>query len=92
MTSSIGARSYVIKRVRWYLLAFAGVWYCGINFNSGPCTPNLNIFFWLLTTLISLVLLLKDVVQLAVLKDKKKVYSISIHAIAFLLLCAWGSI
>ncbi len=91
MTIPAVDKSFLVKRVLWYAFAFMAVRYCGINFKSGPCTPNLDIFSWFMMTLLSLVLLLKNTVQLAVSKDKKKICSISIHAIAFLLLCVWGS-
>jgi len=92
MTLPAVDKSFLVKRVLWYAFAFVTVWYCGMNFKSGPCTPNLDIFCWFMATLSSLVLLLKNMVQLAVSREKKKIYSISLHAIAFLLLCAWGNL
>jgi hypothetical protein len=92
MTFSAIDKSFLVKRVLLYAFAFVAVWYCGMNFKSGPCTPNLDIFSWLMANLLSLVLLLKNVLQFAISKERKRIYSIIIHAIAFLLLCAWGSL
>jgi hypothetical protein len=84
--------SFLIKRVLWYALAFLAIWYFEKNFKSGPCAPNLDIFAWFSITVLSLIFLLKNVVQLIVSKESTRIYTTSLHAIAFLLLCLWGNL
>lgn len=62
-----------MKQVLWYAFAFIDVWYCGTNFKSGPCTPNLDIFSWVIASLLSLLLLLKILVEFAFSREKKKI-------------------
>jgi hypothetical protein len=84
-------KSYIIKRVLYYAFAFILIWSCGMNFKSGPCTPNLDVFAWFIFALLSLILVVKNFVQFAVSKDEKRIYSVSIHSIGLLLLWAWGN-
>jgi hypothetical protein len=85
-------KSSLLKQVLWYTFAFIGVWYCGKNFRSGPCTPGLDVFSWLFITGSSFLLLSKNVFVLVLAKDKERIYSIAIHAVAFFLLWNWDNL
>jgi len=65
MTQAIDTR-FLVTRILGYAVVFLCVWYCKLNFKSGPCTPNLDIFSWLIATALSIILLLKNGVQLII--------------------------
>jgi hypothetical protein len=85
-------KNHITNILLAYLAGFLIIWFCGVNFKSGPCTPNLDIFSWLIAVGISLLLLIKNLFLALSTKRQTKFYSLSIHAIAFVALVIWGSL
>jgi hypothetical protein len=76
-----------------YILAILVVTYCRNNFPSGPCNPNFDILSIFAAVLVSLILLMKNVIQIWTEKEKKRIYSSCIHFLGLLMFisyCIYG--
>jgi len=85
-------KKFLSIRVFGYAMTFLLVWFCRLNFKSGPCTPNLDIFSWFIATAVSFILLVKSIVRFVISRDKRRMYSFSIHLVAFGLLWLYGAL
>ena len=83
---------YALKRIMGYVVLFATVGFCFVNFKTGPCTPNLDIVSYLVAGIICLFLLLKNLIRLMFFRNRTNGYSVLIHLFATLVLCVMGSI
>ena len=75
-----------------YAIVFFAVWFCGENFKSGPCTPNLDILSWLVAILFSFACLILCLWQFFTLEKKTQFPILFIHLLACTLLIFWGFI
>lgn len=73
-----------------YLAMFLLMWYCMVNFKSGPCSPNLDVLSFLLVSVLNLVFLLASILQFIKEKSREALLPLLVHLIAFLILMVLG--
>jgi hypothetical protein len=76
----------VVKWILFYVVYVIAILIADKMVPSGPCTPGLGFFLFLLLVLISVVLFLKDLYKYYREPEKSRLYCILIHPLIWFLL------